>query len=174
MGAAGQGADGTRWLASPRTLVFVIDGGDVLLMKRGPHKRVFPDMYNGLGGHVERDEDVYTAAAREVREESGLAIRDLRLRGIHHIDAGTSTGVLVFVFTAACDTRKIIDSDEGALEWVATDRLAELSLVEDIPIVLRRVLSMSDTATPYAAHVSYNASDEIVIRFADEASPTTR
>ncbi|PJF37889.1 MAG: hypothetical protein CUN55_19790, partial [Phototrophicales bacterium] len=62
MGANEQGANVTsgRWLTIPRTLCFIFNGDDVLLMKRSPHRRVFPNCYNGVGGHIERDEDPYT------------------------------------------------------------------------------------------------------------------
>lgn len=165
MGAAEQGAGGSRWEVSPRTLIFVTHGDDVLLMKRGPHKRIFPNKYNGLGGHVERGEDVYSAAARETEEESGLKVRDLKLRGVHHIDAGADSGIMVFVFTARCDSRVVIDCDEGTLEWVDRTRIAGLDLVDDLPEILPRVLAMPDDAPPYFAHVSYDASDTILIRY---------
>lgn len=165
MGAAEQGAGGGRWEVSPRTLIFVTNSGDVLLMKRGPHKRIFPNKYNGLGGHVERGEDVYSAAAREVYEESGLRVNELRLRGVHHIDAGAGSGVMVFVFTATCDSHDVIDCEEGTLEWVNKSRIAALDLVEDLPEILPRVLAMPPDAPPYSAHVSYDQSDIIRIRY---------
>ncbi|MEL6271862.1 MAG: hypothetical protein AAFR22_18795, partial [Chloroflexota bacterium] len=54
MGAKEQGADATqgRWLVIPRTLCFVLNGDDVLLMKRAAHRRVFPNRYNGAGLRV--------------------------------------------------------------------------------------------------------------------------
>lgn len=165
MGVSEQGAGGGRWEVSPRTLIFVSNGGDVLLMKRGPHKRIFPNKYNGVGGHVERGEDVYSSALREVEEESGLKVRDLRLRGVHHIDAGTTNGIMVFIFTAVSDSRALIDCDEGTLEWVDRARIAALDLVEDLPEILPRVLAMPDDAPPYFAHVSYDESDIIRIRY---------
>ncbi len=168
MGAAGQGAGRSeRWMASPRTLVFVTHRGRVLLMRRGTHRRIFPNKYNGLGGHVERDEDVFTSAEREVREESGLSVDALRLRGIHHIDAGAESGILVFVFTATARTDTVsVQSDEGVLEWVDLESFAALDLVDDVAEILPRALGMADDAPPYFAHVSYDSEDRIVIRYA--------
>ena len=37
--------------------------------------------YNGLGGKLEPDEDVASGMAREIREESGLEVLDMSLRG---------------------------------------------------------------------------------------------
>jgi 8-oxo-dGTP diphosphatase len=169
MGAAEQGAgqmDG-RWMVSARTLIFVRCGDRILFMKRAPHKRIFPNRYNGLGGHLERDEDPHTSALREVREESGLEVENLKLCGIHHIDAGADSGILLFVFTADGDDQTpLAHSHEGALEWVPLDRVLGLDLVEDLPHALGRILAMKPGDAPYFAHVSYDADDRIVIRYA--------
>ena len=128
MGASEQGAGGGRWEVSPRTLIFVLNGGDVLLMKRGPHKRILPNRYNGVGGHVERGEDVYSSALREVEEESAEG-RDLRLRGVHHIDPGRRTHHCLHLYggqrLAHADRRR-----RRALKWVDRARIAALDLVE--------------------------------------------
>lgn len=169
MGANEQGADATqgRWLAIPRTLCFVLNGDDVLLMKRSPHKRVFPNQYNGLGGHIERHEDPLTSAKREILEESGLSVRDLRLRSVHTIDAGQATGITLFVFTATSDSRAFkSDTDEGDLEWVPMNALADYDLVEDLPLILPRLLHLDDDAPPLFVHVSYDEADKIQLRFA--------
>lgn len=171
MGANDQGADATenRWLTIPRTLCFVFNGNDVLLMQRAPHKRVFPNKYNGLGGHIERDEDLFTAARREIIEESGLRVHSVRLRGIHNIDAGENMGIMLFVFTARSASRNFENSsEEGMLHWVALDKLNEVDLVEDLPLILPRIQAMTHDAAPYSAHVSYNEQDEIVMRFVED------
>ncbi|MBZ0291862.1 MAG: NUDIX domain-containing protein [Anaerolineae bacterium] len=100
MGATEQGADATdnRWLTIPRTLCFVVNGDDILLMKRSPHKRVFPNRYNGLGGHIERDEDPLTSARREILEEAGIAVDSIEMRAVYNIDSGAATGIILFVF----------------------------------------------------------------------------
>jgi 8-oxo-dGTP diphosphatase len=168
MGAKEQGADATegRWLVLPRSLCFVRNGNDVLMMKRGPHRRVFPNRYNGLGGHVERDEDPVASVRREVREESGLSIRDVRLRAINHIDAGSPSGIMLFVFTAYSDRRDVTASHEGTLHWIPQDQLLSLDLVEDLLQLLPRVLTLGDNAPPLLIHVGYDANDAIRMRFA--------
>ena len=172
MGANQQGADATqnRWLVMPRTLSFVLNGDAVLLMKRAPHRRVFPNQYNGLGGHIERDEDPASGALREIKEESGLSVHTLRLRSVHNIDAGQQSGIVLFVYTAISDSRTILgQSPEGKLEWVEQGRLSELDLVEDLPQLLPRILQMSDDEPPLHVHVSYDELDRIRLRFRDES-----
>ncbi|MCY3914866.1 MAG: NUDIX domain-containing protein [Chloroflexi bacterium] len=173
MGASEQGAELTedRWLTMPRTLSFVMNGDDVLLMKRAAHKRIFPNQYSGLGGHIERDEDPHSGALREIAEESGLRVHSLRLRSIHNIDSGGATGILLFVYTAISDSREARkDCPEGQLEWIAKDQVFELDLVEDLPELLARIFAMKDDQPPMNARVSYDAADNIVLRFYEERS----
>lgn len=169
MGANEQGANAidNRWLTIPRTLSFVFNGGDVLLMKRAAHKRVFPNRYNGVGGHIERDEDPLTSARREIKEETGLDVHDVRLRAVYNIDAGEATGIVLLVFTAVSDSREVTANSEGTLHWIAREDVFALDLVEDLPYLLPRILPMAADAAPLYVHVSYDANDAIQMRFAE-------
>ena len=167
MGAKEQGAGAIegRWLTIPRTLCFVFNGGDVLLMKRAPHKRIFPNRYNGVGGHIERDEDPLTSARREIAEETGLAVRDVRLRAVYSVDAGETTGIILFVFTAVSDSREVIANEEGTLHWIPVEEVNSLDVVEDLPLILPRILE-NDADAPLFAHLSYDEGDAMRLRFA--------
>ena len=83
---------------------------------------------------MEANEDVHSAALREIREETGLEVRELRLRGVINVpvstDARSNIGIVVFVFAATAITRDVRPSEEGTLEWVARDRVTDLDLVE--------------------------------------------
>jgi 8-oxo-dGTP diphosphatase len=169
MGAHEQGANATdgRWLTIPRTLCFVFNGDDLLMMKRGAHKRVFPNRYNGVGGHIERYEDPLTSAKREILEETGLHVFDVRLRAVYNIDAGETMGIVLFVFTAHSESRHTQNNDEGTLHWISLREVMNLDLVEDLPYLLPRILSMEDATTPLFVHVSYDQNDVIQMRFAE-------
>lgn len=169
MGAKDQGADATegRWLVIPRTLCFVTHGDEVLLLKRAAHKRVYPGLYNGVGGHLERDEDPLSGAVREIQEETGLDVTNVRLRGIIHVDAGEPSGIVVFVFKAEALSREVGTTEEGTLEWVPREQVLDLPLVEDLPILLEKVLASEDSAELFFAHTSYDESDRLIMLFAN-------
>jgi 8-oxo-dGTP diphosphatase len=171
MGAKDQGADATagRWLTIPRTLCFITHGNDILLLKRGEHKRVYPGRYNGIGGHIERDEDPLSGMIREIQEETGLDVKNVRFRGVIHIDAGEATGILVFVFSAEASSRDFTGNDEGTLEWVSREAIDALPSVEDLPILIPLIFDGDPDAPPFFAHTSYDALDRLVMVFA--ASP---
>jgi len=169
MGKAEQGVqkDTGRYTVVPRVLTFVFSGQDVLLLKGAPTKRLWANRYNGIGGHVEAAEDVYAAARREVAEETGLQAQDLRLRGVVHIDAGGVSGILMFVFSARTARRQTRPSEEGTLEWVPLEHLQERDLVEDIPILVRRIAAMPDDAPPFFARYWYDAGDKLQMAFVE-------
>ncbi|MBN1641358.1 MAG: NUDIX domain-containing protein [Anaerolineae bacterium] len=170
MGRSEQGvqASAGRYTVIPRVLVFVRNGGDVLLLKGAPDKRIWADRYNGVGGHVEPDEDVYAAAWRETYEETGLAVRDLRFEGLINIDAGATTGIMLAVFSARSDSRDTVPSAEGKLEWVPLSRLEDYALVEDIPVLLARIAARTEDAAPFFARYWYDNDDRLRIAFAGD------
>jgi len=144
-----------RYMAYPRTLTFLLNGGDILLIQRSPDARLFPGMFNGVGGHVERGENVLSAAQREVYEETGLDVRNLILRCLLHVDEGADCpGVLVFVFVDHVQQREVIESSEGTLHWVPIERIEELNLMPDVPPILSRILAAPTSTSPIFAHSS--------------------
>ena len=141
-----------RYQAVPRVLIFLTSrnpqtGADeVLLLKGAPSKRLWANRYNGLGGHVEANEDVYAAALREVQEEAGLEPAHLALRGVVNIDTGSDAqgpqpGILMFVFAGKAPTRATIPSAEGELHWLPLGELEKYPLVDDLYELVPRALA---------------------------------
>ena len=129
-----------RYQVVPRTLIFVMNKDEILLIKGASDKKIWPGLYNGIGGHIERGEDVLTAAKRELFEESGIKNIDLELRAVIFIDVEEKQGISMFVFSGQTDSKQTTSSDEGLLEWIQLDQLTKKTLVEDlyqlIPLVL--------------------------------------
>lgn len=160
-----QGINSDKYMLIPRTTIFVRRGGgdEYLLIKGAPTKRLWAGKYNGLGGHVDRGEDVLTSARRELLEESGLAA-DLWLCGTLVIDAG-ETGICLFMFVGENPQGELRPSVEGAVEWVRKEALTSLPVVEDLPILLGRIDTMKRGDPPFHARSYYDESDNLVVEF---------
>jgi 8-oxo-dGTP diphosphatase len=174
MPASEQGISRDRYTLIPRTLIFITRGDQVLLLKGGPHKRLWANRYNGIGGHVERGEDVVSAARRELLEEASLQIPALRLCGVVTVDAGHEIGIGIFVFSGECPPEpgqagcEPVSSPEGTLEWVPFADIQALPLVEDLPVLLPRVLSWAPSDPLFSAQYRYDSADRLVIEFGDD------
>ena len=98
--------------------VIIIKDGKLLLVRRGGHpcigKLAFP------GGFVEMNEDVYTAATRELFEETGLKARSLRqLRVASEPNRDPRTRIITVPFLADIeDASKVCAGDDAmSAKW---------------------------------------------------------
>ena len=114
------------------TLCLVRRGGQILLQNR-----VKADWrgYALPGGHVEPGESIVDAVVREIREETGLILRRVSLRGVKQfpIDAGR---YVVFLFYSEDFEGDLHSSEEGKVEWIDRDRIAQLPTVDDFEELL--------------------------------------
>lgn len=118
------------------TLGYVLspDGRQVLMV----HRNARPEdqhlgKYNGLGGKLEADEDVAAGMVREIREEAGLTVTAMELRGTVSWPGFGKQGEdwLGFVFLiTAFEGEPPPANAEGELAWVPLTRLMELPMWE--------------------------------------------
>ncbi len=93
--------------------------------------------WNGLGGKLNQGESPEECAIREIKEESGLIVKNPLLKGF--ITFPNFDGVddwYVFVFTIDEFEGRLIDSPEGKLEWIPSEKLTSLNLWEGDKIFL--------------------------------------
>jgi 8-oxo-dGTP diphosphatase len=116
------------------TLGFVLspDATQVLMIHRNTRKddQHF-GKYNGLGGKLEANEDVAAGMRREIMEEAGITCTSMHLRGTVNWPGfglhGEDWFGFIFLIESYTGT-PLAGNHEGALEWVARERLHELPM----------------------------------------------
>ncbi|WP_298818825.1 NUDIX hydrolase [Chloroflexus sp.] len=87
--------------------------------------------YNGLGGKLERHEEIVAGLQRELREEAAITALELTLRGTISWPGFGKNGedwfAFIFLITRF-QGQPPATNDEGRLEWVPLNRLLELPL----------------------------------------------
>jgi 8-oxo-dGTP diphosphatase len=141
------------------TLAYVMspDGRRVLMIHRNRRPGdLHWGKYNGLGGKLDRGEDVVAGLRREVREESGLECEEVVLRGTLSWPGFGKNGEdwFAFVFCVERWSGELrADTAEGTLEWVEVERLLDLPLWEGdrhfLPMVFERTERQFHGVMPY-------------------------
>ncbi len=84
----------------------------------------------GIGGHLEADESPEECIRREALEETGLELKNLRLRGIITFILPAWGNELTFLYTARTDQTELKECSEGVLRWVPVKDVLNLPLWE--------------------------------------------
>lgn len=114
------------------TLCYIRNKDKTLMMHRIKKKNdVHANKWNGVGGKFELGESPEDCAIREIKEETGFDVFNLKMKGILTFPKfDGENDWLVFVFTAETDENEFIQTHEGVLHWIDSDKILELNLWE--------------------------------------------
>ena len=85
------------------------------------------------GGHVEPHESFLDSAIREVKEETGLTVRNLKSCGvIHWLNTDTGDRYLVFLYKTNQFSGELLpETEEGRVFWMEHDELLQVHSEND-------------------------------------------
>jgi len=101
---------------------FLFNGANVLLIRHSANKLIAPNVWSGVGGHMEPHElnNPIEACYREIYEETGIprdAIRSLELRYI--IMRRSKNEIRQnYIYFGETSQLSVSQTDEGTLHWV--------------------------------------------------------
>ncbi len=114
------------------TLCYVQKDKRTLMLYRNKKENDYHEgKWNGLGGKFEIGESPEDCAIREIKEEAGLTVKNLYMKGFITFplfDGKDDWHVFLFVIDEF--DGKLINSPEGELEWIDNDKLSEINLWE--------------------------------------------
>jgi 8-oxo-dGTP diphosphatase len=116
------------------TLCYVIDKkkNSTLMIHRVKKENDYHrGKWNGLGGKFEPGESPEECAVREIKEESGLKVKKIKMKGFITFPMfDGKEDWYVFLFIAEEFEGELIDSNEGKLSWIPNNQLTEINLWE--------------------------------------------
>lgn len=123
----------------PAVIVRVVDASDRLLLARQPSWP--PGRLSVLAGFVDIGETVEQAVAREVREEVGIEVTDIRYLASQPWPFPASL-MLGFAATAASTTLRLVDDEIAEARWFDRDDL-------------RRAMASGEVAVPPPVSIAH-------------------
>ena len=109
------------------TLCYIEKDGKYLMLHRTKKKKdINKNKWLGVGGRFEEGESPEECIVREVKEETGLTLKNYQLRGIVTYISNKWETEYMYVFTATEFEGNIIECDEGDLEWIEKEKVNTL------------------------------------------------
>ena len=128
---------------------FCFHEGKVLLAKRSPHRKRFPNKWECGGGKVEHGENFPTAVERELLEELGIIVEVLGPANFYDIRAEDLEQELIPGVHAACKFIKYANGQEPKISdehteyaWAGMDELDNYDMIEGLPEAIRIAYSL--------------------------------
>ena len=147
-------------------VVVILESPDHWLMlkrNRSPNQ----GLYTPVGGKIKDGESPRAAAIREVHEEAGLQLEDVRYCGLLVDSSPTDYNWTCFVYRASVNYFTPPTCNEGMLTWVPIESLETLPTPVTDPYLYPRVLA----GQPFFLSALYSSENDL-IQLTEEISDT--
>ena len=127
------------------TLCYLEKDGKYLMLFRDRKKNdENAGKWIGVGGKFENGESPDECLLREVFEETGLKLKEYRLRGIVSFVSDIYETEYMFLYTSGSFEGTLTECSEGRLEWIDKKSVPELPLWEGDRIFLNLIRDDKD------------------------------
>ncbi|MDH5440998.1 MAG: NUDIX domain-containing protein [Candidatus Bathyarchaeota archaeon] len=122
------------------TVCFVTRDRRVLMIHKQDWHGIGEEVWNGVGGKAELDEDPTENCIRETFEETGLRISNPRLRCIQvgNSRIGKEKWV-IFTYLANKFELYVKESGEGEVKWVNFEDIPKLNIPPNLRLIFSRI-----------------------------------
>ncbi len=122
------------------TVCYIERKGKYLMLHRTKKQNdINKEKWLGIGGKFQDKESPEDCIIREVKEETGLTLNSVKLKGILTFINTICETEYIYVFTSNDFTGKLIECNEGELQWVDKDKVTSLNLWEGDKIFIEKI-----------------------------------
>lgn len=122
-------------------LCYLFKGDEVLLLYRNKKKNdINQGKWIGVGGHIEKGESPEEALNREVKEETGLTLKNYSKKGLLYFVNGNYEEV-IYLYSSSSFIGELKECDEGELKYFPKNQIFDLPMWEADKIFLKYLLS---------------------------------
>lgn len=133
---------------------FVEKDGKYLMLHRNPNKRIMPNVWMAPGGHLEFNEGLFEATRREIKEETGLEVKNIKVKAVGAAFLKDLNQELFFHFVTAdyAGGKLLQNKNDGELYWLTPKEIAKLpTLLAEIRKVLPYIFTKNSSIVSYKA-----------------------
>ncbi|MEK7533716.1 MAG: NUDIX domain-containing protein [Patescibacteria group bacterium] len=133
---------------------FVKKDGKYLMLHRSKNKKIMPDVWMAPGGKREFNESLFEAARREIKEETGLEIKNLRIKATGNAYLKDLDQELYFHFIVGdyAGGKLKQNSEDGEFMWLTPKEISKLNnLLSEIREVMPYIFTNDDKVISYKA-----------------------
>jgi 8-oxo-dGTP diphosphatase len=127
--------------------VFIRKDGKYMLLKRSPEKKYAPNFIHPFGGKLDKDENPFRGAVREVKEETGIDIKNLKLEAVVFEIKPDNTkpeNWIIFYFSSDYDKGELKKTEEGKIVFLTVKELRNASLFPSTKKIIGNILNPKD------------------------------
>jgi 8-oxo-dGTP diphosphatase len=137
------------------TLCFLYRDDEILMLFR--NKAPNAGLWNGVGGHLEKDESAHSGCLREVQEETGYCLSKVTFCGVLTWEGYEVPRGGLYIYTARAPQYEPIKTNEGELAWKKRDWV--FHSVEVVDNIHRFGPYIFEDHTPCVHHFTYDAGE---------------
>lgn len=123
------------------TTAYLFHEDSILLIERSSLRDFLPDVWSGIGGHVEPTEyeDIRSACLREIEEETGLQSEDVKELVMRYVILRQRKNELrqQFIYFGTTTKTELHPTDEGTLHWIPSKEVFDYRLPDSNRLMLR-------------------------------------
>jgi 8-oxo-dGTP diphosphatase len=126
------------------TGAYLINGNQILMMKRSKDRNLAPNVWTGIGGHIEDSEHntPQESCFREILEETGITSSEIENLKLRYILFRKSRDEIRqhFIYFGHSSKVDVVNTDEGDLHWIDLSDIVNLEMPLTVKFMLKHFI----------------------------------